>query len=99
MINEVTAYINHRYKDEMIIPYGAMLGALSFLKHEGKKRIITSDDVKCNVVECREVHLCETEDKVKELYNMDCWSFIKRWYSTINKIDSLFCVYLKVEKE
>ena len=97
--NKVTSYVNHRFREEIIIPYVALDNNISFLLSKGEKEIITADGLTCKVIECQEKHICELEDKIKQLYNgIDCWSFIKRWYVTKKSMDSLHFIYLKLEK-
>lgn len=98
--NSVTSYINHRYREELIVPYVGIDNNISFLLSKGKRKVVTADGFTCEVIECQEKHICELEDKIKELYNgMNCWEFLKRWWSTKKSMDSLHFVYLKLKKE
>lgn len=96
--NDVVSHINHRYKDEVCIPYVAITNNIAFLTSKGNKQVITADGVTCNVIECKEIHICELEKKINELYHIDCWAFIKRWYSTKKTMDSMHFIYLKLER-
>lgn len=96
--NDVISHINHRYREEVIIPYVALDNNISFLISKGEKKVITADGITCKVIELKEVHICELEEKINELYKIDCWSFIKRWYSTKKTMDSLHFIYLKLKK-
>lgn len=96
--NDVVSHINHRYKDEVCIPYVALTNNISFLTSKGAKRVITADGITCDVIECKEIHICELENKINELYGIDCWSFIKRWWSTKKSMDSMHFIYLKLER-
>lgn len=94
----VTSHINHKYRDELILPYVAIDNNIPFLIGNGKKQVITADGFLCDVVEYKEVHICELEKRVMELYKMDCWSFIKRWYATRKAMDSLHFVCMRLKK-
>ena len=95
--DDVLSYINHKYKDRVIVPYVAITNNISFMMTKGNRYIITSDNIKCRVVELQEIHICELESLVNELYKMDCWSFIKRWYETKKWMESMHFVYIKLE--
>ena len=93
----VESYVNHRYKSEMIVPYIGLSNNIQFLFTHGERYVTTSDGKRCKVLECKELHICELEDKINDLYKIDCWSFIKRWYQTKKEMDSLHFIYLKLE--
>lgn len=96
--DDVLSHINHKYKDTVIVPYVAIHNNIAFLMTKGDRYVVTSDNIRCKVTEIKEIHICELEDLVNELYNIDCWSFVKRWYSTKKCMDSMHFVYLKLEK-
>ncbi len=96
--NEVISHINHKYRDVVIVPYVAISDNITFLLNKGEKKVITADGFLCKVTKLKEYHICELEDKVRELYNIDCWSFIKRWYMTRKSMDSLHFIMLNLEK-
>lgn len=96
--NDVTSHINHKYREEIILPYVGISNNLDFLMCKGERNVVTADGFTCKVVECEEKHICELESKIRELYGMDCWSFIKRWYSVKNTMDSFHFVVLKLQK-
>lgn len=96
--NKVISHINHKYREDVIVPYVAISNNIALLIGKGEKQIITADNIVCDVLDVQEVHICELENKVMDLYKMDCWSFIKRWYTTKNTMDSLHFVCLKLKK-
>lgn len=91
-------YINHKHRNEVIVPYIAVRNNIRFGLHKGDRYVITSDGVRCKVVECKEAHICNLEDKVKELYGIDCWKFIQRWYKVKESMGSMYFFYMRLEK-
>ena len=92
--------VNHRYKDVLIIPYAGIDKSLTFMLDKGEKYILTADGIRAKVVSWEEKHICELEDEIQRLYNMDCWSYIKRWHkATKGCMDSMHFLILKLKKD
>lgn len=97
--NETTYHqAKHKYRELMIMPFIALSNNCDFVLNKGEKIILTSDGVKCKVLNWKEMHVCQLEDKVKELYGVDIWSFIKKWYNSDCAMDSMYFFVIKVEK-
>jgi hypothetical protein len=97
----MVARVNHKYREEIVVPLVAISNNICFLLERDKERIvITADDVKCNVVDYKEVHIAcdEFESLIKRLYNLDAYTFIKKWYSKKREMDSMFFVYIKMKE-
>lgn len=94
----VETRVNHKYREEMIVPFIGIADNISFMLSKGERYVITSDNVRCKVMECKEEHICELEGKINEIYGVDCWTFIRRWYQTKKNMDSLHFVHLKLKK-
>jgi hypothetical protein len=90
--------IQHSFKKEIIIPIVALHNNLHFLMSNGNKLVKTSDNYICNVTHYRYKHICELEKDVQRLYNIDVWSFIKRWYNAIPYIDSMMFINMFLEE-
>lgn len=72
--------IRHTFKPKIILPnIGFIDSCLAFMLSENRT-IVTSDGFKCNVTDLREKHLCELESEILEIYKIDVWSWIKKWY-------------------
>ena len=92
-------YIAHRFKDEIVIPFVALTNNIDFcLAKDEEKICCTADNVMCEAVYWEERHMCELEQKVKDLYDMNCWDFLKRWYLMDKHMDSLYFLYLKLKR-
>lgn len=89
----------HRYRDEIVVPYIALRNNIDFMLNKGERYLITSDNIKAKVVECKEVHICDLEDDIKRLYNILAWDFIKRWHGSDNRMDSMHFLKIKLKKE
>lgn len=97
-MSELKYAIQHSFKREVIIPIAALYHNLEFLtSKENDKLVRTSDGYTCKVKRYDLVHICKLEDDIKRLYNMDTWSYVKRWYSAIPYIDSMFFLRMELE--
>lgn len=90
--------VQHRYRDEIIIPYIALQNNIDFMLNKGERYLITADNIKAKVIECKDVHICELENDVMLLYNMSAWDFIKRWHGADNRMDSMHFLKIKLKK-
>lgn len=95
----VEAYVNHRFREEMILPYVGISPNIAFLMACGERYVTTSDGIHCKVVECVEKHICELEDKIRSIYGIEPYDFIKRWYTTCKAMDSMTFVHVKLKKD
>lgn len=92
-------HVNHKYRETIIVPYIAIEGNISFSTNKGDKYIRFADGITAKVIESYEKHICDLEEEVRSLYNIDCWSFIKRWYNANKSMSSMEFVVIKVKKE
>lgn len=93
-----THHINHRYKDEVIIPFVGVSSNVDFVMSNGDKRIICADGVEAKVVEWKDCHICTLEEDIKRIYGIDAWAFVKRWWQTEKRMDSMTFIKMKLEK-
>lgn len=94
-------YINHRFKDVVILPLMALHPNVGFAcqKDRDMERIVaTADGIRCKVVNWSCVNILAIEDKIRELYNIDVITFLKKWYSVDNAMDSLYMLVLELKK-
>lgn len=97
--NQTTHHaINHRYRDEVIIPFVGIENNVDFIMSKGNKMIKCADGVDAKVVEWKDVHICELEKDIQDIYHIDAWSFLKRWYNTEKRMDSMTFIKMKLEK-
>ena len=90
----------HKFKETMIVPYYAVTNNVSLVMSKGDHYVTTADGIHCKVVSWEEKHICELEDEIQRLYNMDCWSYIKRWHkATKGRMDSMHFLILKLKKD
>ena len=90
--------VDHKYKDEMIVPYCAIDNNIAFLLCKGARYLDTKDGVKAKVLSAEERNICDIEADVQRLYGKDAWSFIKIWHKYNPNTSSLFFVHLKLQK-
>ena len=98
--NNRTTYhaINHRFREEVIVPFIGLTQNIDFCMSKGDKIIRCADEVKTKIIEWKDVHICELEKDIQELYHIDAWSFMKRWWTTEKRMDSMTFIKMKLEK-
>ena len=98
IVNDVTSAISHKYRECMVLPLAAIDDNFNFVMTCGNRFVITQDGVKCEVIEYEERHICELEDEVRNMYGIDVWNFIKRWYKFNDQMESMIFVKLKLKR-
>ena len=97
-VTETYHTISHSMQNEIIIPTVAITNTFDFFMYDkAKKNVKMADGTKCMVLRYEEKHICELEDDIKRLYNIDAWSFIKKWHKFSNIMTNMMMVkiYLK----
>lgn len=90
--------IRHTYKPKVILPnIGFIDSCLAFMLSEDRT-IITSDGFKCNVTGLREKHLCELEKDILDIYKIDVWSWLKKWYSIDKGLLDMRMLVIELER-
>lgn len=89
--------ILHSYKPKVIVPYVGIIGNIPFLQ-SNDRYVITSDQVKCKVLNLYEKHICELENEIKEIYKVDGWQFLCKWYKAYPYMQSMVFVVMELEK-
>lgn len=94
-------YIKHNYRDKIILPLVGILDNFNFFtKNEDEETFVkTADGVIAKVVQMEEKHIVELEDEIKEIYQIDAWSFLKKWYNSDNGMQSARFVKLILNKK
>lgn len=91
--------VNHKFRETMIVPLLAVSNNCSFIMGKGEHHITTADGIRCKVMSWEEKHICELENKIYELYGIDVWSFIKRWYKSNNNMDSMHFLIINLKQD
>ncbi len=90
--------INHRFKEEVVVPFVGITSNIDFVMSKGDKTIGCADGIQAKVVEWKDCHICTLEDDIKRIYGIDAWAFVKRWYQTEKRMDSMTFIKMKLEK-
>lgn len=90
--------IRHSFKPTIIVPYMAIKNNIAFLLTEGNKKVITTDRVRCIATDIKEVHICDLESDIEQLYHLSAWNFIKRWKMNESNLGSMYFVKMNLEK-
>lgn len=93
-----TYRLKHRYREEVIVPYVGIEQNAKFLVDKEDKFVYTADGIRCKVESCDYIHILDLEEKIKNGYNMDITSFLKRWYDTDKRMQSMEMIVLKLNK-
>lgn len=91
--------IRHSFKPTIIVPYMAIKNNVAFLLSQGDKKVITSDKVECIATDIKEVHICDLEGDIQQLYKLSAWDFIKRWKMNETNLGSMYFVKMNLKKE
>ena len=97
--NPTEHHVLHKFKETMIVPYYAVTNNVNLVMSKGDHYVTTADGIHCKVVSWEEKHICELEDKIHELYGMDAWSFVKRWWKSYKNMNSMHFLILKLKKD
>jgi hypothetical protein len=95
----ITYHINHRFKDEIIVPLVAITNNVAFLFDTSERSVVMGDGVIGKVISCDEVHICALESEINRMYNITPWAFVARWYKIYPQMDSMFFLKLKLSNE
>ena len=90
--------IDHKFREEMIVPYCAIDNNIAFLLCKGERYLDTKDGVRCKVLSVEERHICDLEQDIYRLYGKDAWSFIKIWHKYNKNSSSLIFIHLKLQR-
>ena len=94
--------IRHTYKPKIVIPYlgigDSAFTNLDFILDKGERIVVTSDNIKCIVLNVEEKHLCDLESEIQSIYNCDAWSWVRRWYKIDNRVSDLRVLVLELKK-
>jgi hypothetical protein len=92
--------VNHRYRDEIIVPIAAIHNFINFITTPLRdQNILTTDGIRCSVSKIYTQNLCALEEKVLSLYRISAWDFLKRWHNVYPyNLYSLEFVVMKLDK-
>ena len=91
-------HINHRYKEEIIVPLVAVTNNIKFLFDKEERHVMLGDGNVKKVISCEEVHICALESDINRMYGITPWDFVRRWYKIYPRMDSMFFLKIKLEK-
>lgn len=90
----------HKFKETMILPYYAVTNNVSLVMSKGDHYVTTADGIHCKIVSWEEKHICELEDEIQRLYNIDAWNYLCKWHkATKGCMDSMHFLILKLKKD
>lgn len=97
--NQTTHHaINHRFKNVVIVPFVGLTQNIDWVMSKGDKIVRCADGIEAKVLEWKDVHICELEKDIQDIYHIDAWSFLKRWWATEKRMDSMTFIKMKLEK-
>lgn len=97
--SENTYNIAHRFQEEVIVPLLAIKNNCGFVMSKGERYLLFADNITVKVVEWDSKSIVSLEEDIKRLYNLDAWTFLKKWYNVYPQMTSLDFLHIKVGKE
>lgn len=91
-------FINHSFKEEIIVPLVAVSNNVSFVTNKEQRYVVLGDGCLCSVNACEEHHICALEQDIRKLYGVTAWDFMRKWYRTYPDMSSMFFLKIKLEK-
>lgn len=91
--------ILHKFREIVILPIHAITNNVDFILCKGKKTVTTADNVKCKVVQWKELHLLESDEEIRKLYGISAWDYAKKFYDYDHNMQSMTLIKMKLEKE
>lgn len=99
-INRDTEHrILHKFREIVILPIHCITNNIDFIMCTGKKTVTTADNVRCNVVQWKELHLLDAEEEIQKLYNMSAWNYAKKFYDYDKNMQNMTLIKMKLKKE
>ena len=97
----MTYYVNHKYREKIIVPLIAIERNVSFLcdDNDEDKNIQTSDNVLCGITDIKVSNILDLENEISTIYNMGAYEYLKIWRGAYNNLDSLSFVVLKLKRK
>ena len=90
-------YLNHRYRDFLIVPYIGISNNIEFLQ-DNDRIDITNDKVEAEVVSCTINHFFSVLDLIEEHYKMPPFDWLKTWYNLNKNLQSLDVLLITLKK-
>lgn len=91
--------LKHSFKEEIIVPTVALTNTFDFFMYgSAKKNIKLADGTLCIAEGYEEKHICDLEEDIKRLYNMDAWSFVKKWHKHDSLMTNMMFVKIWLKK-
>lgn len=96
----ILSKIEHNFANEIFVPLASITSNYEFIKSKERK-VVTKDDVLCNVVKAETFHILSPEAKelVGSIYNTGLLRFMLSWYTRFPNMDSMYFVYVKLERD
>ena len=91
--------ILHKFREIVILPIHAITNNLDFIMCKGNKTVTTADNVKCKVVQWKELHLLGSDDEIRKLYGISAWDYSMKFYEYDKDMQSMTLIKMKLEKE
>lgn len=91
--------VNNKFKEVMILPFAGITNNVDLIMSKGEHYVTTSDNIRCKIANWTEKHICDLEEDIQNLYGIDAWRFINRWYSYHPSMDSMHFLVLNLTKD
>ena len=92
-------YLNHRYRDFVIVPYVGIADNLSFCFDDDDKTLITSDSVEAEVIKVETKHFFQATEIIEKEYKMPAYEWLKSWYLANHSLNSLDVLLITLKRK
>lgn len=90
--------INHRFREELIVPFVGITNNVNFIMSKGEKTIMCADGIKARLLDWKDLHICELENDIQDMYGISAWDFVKRWFKTEKRMNSMTFIKMKLQR-
>lgn len=90
--------INHRFREELIVPFVGITNNVNFIMSKGEKTIVCADGIKAKLLDWKDLHICELENDIQDMYGISAWDFVKRWFKTEKRMNSMTFIKMKLQR-
>lgn len=92
--------IQHSFRNELIIPVGALYHNLDFFIENDEKSVNfvkTSDGKLCIVKKFKVEHLCDLCDDIKRIYQINIEDFLTKWHNAMC-VSSMYFILMELQE-
>lgn len=96
-------YVNHKYRDEIIIPFLGLTPNFDFSllsdKEKEGKIVKTRDGVRARITKCSTTTIFSLEMDIRRIYGVSVWEYLCKWNEACEgQLTSLYLWNISLER-